>query len=332
MDKNFSRLLATLGLLPQHPVKLTTLQIQARLQAMGHVVNVRTVQRDLNDLCQHYPDISQQPGKPMKWGWREGARVLLLPQMDLPQALAFDLFRREFAQVMPDEVLAQLKPWLQEAERKLAQMPGAHASQWAQKIAIRHDGPPLLPAKPWPATLSQVSRALFEGLQIQARYRAAQKPQPKLYVLNPLGLVRQGLVSYLVATFEGHHDPRLLALHRLDKVQVLDSAVTVPSDFDLQTYLGHDRLHFGSGQKMPLVLHLTKGAAEHLYDTPLSTDQTIEPLPEQAGWVVVKATVSDSPRLVWWILGFGKRAKVIGPERLVKQVKELRGEDVSFAE
>jgi hypothetical protein len=39
----------------------------------------------------------------------------------------------------------------------------------------------------------------------------------------------------------------------------------------------------------------------------------------------VKATVSESPRLVWWILGFGKRAKVIGPERLVEQARELRG-------
>jgi predicted DNA-binding transcriptional regulator YafY len=325
MDKNFSRLLATLGLLPQHPVKLTAAQIQARLQAMGHAVHVRTVQRDLNEFCQHYPDISRQQGRPLQWGWRAGARVLLLPQMDLPQALAFDLFRREFAQILPDEVLAQLKPWLQEAERKLAQAPRAHASQWTQKIAIGHDGPPLLPAKPLPATLSQVSRALFEGLQIQARYRAAQKPEPKLYVLNPLGLVRQGRVSYLVVTYAGHHDPRLLALHRLDKVQVLDSTVTVPSGFDLQTYLEHDRLHFGSGQKVQLVLHLTKGAAEHLQDTPLSTDQTIESLPDQVGWVVVKATVSESPRLVWWILGFGKRAKVQAPARLVQEVAQLRG-------
>jgi predicted DNA-binding transcriptional regulator YafY len=182
-----------------------------------------------------------------------------------------------------------------------------------------------LPAKPLPATLSQVSRALFEGLKIQAQYRAAQKPEPKLFVLNPLGLVRHGRVSYLVVTYEGHHDPRLLALHRLDKVQVLDSAVTVPSGFDLNTYLENDRLHFGSGLKIPLMLHLTKGAAEHLHDTPLSTDQTIEALPEQAGWVIVKATVSESPRLVWWILGFGKRAKVQAPASLVKEVAQVRG-------
>ncbi|MFO0108602.1 MAG: WYL domain-containing protein [Burkholderiales bacterium] len=41
--------------------------------------------------------------------------------------------------------------------------------------------------------------------------------------------------------------------------------------------------------------------------------------------VVVKATVSESPRLVWWILGFGKRAKVQAPASLVKEVMQLRG-------
>jgi predicted DNA-binding transcriptional regulator YafY len=134
MDTNFPRLLNTLALLPQYPHKLTTRQILERLQVTGHEVNVRTLQRDLNELSEHYPDISKKAGKPMQWGWAKGASVLFLPQMDLPQALVFDLFRREFAQVMPTEVLSQLEPWLQEAQRKLAQAPCAHASQWAKKL------------------------------------------------------------------------------------------------------------------------------------------------------------------------------------------------------
>ena len=325
MNTNFSRLLSTLALLPQHPVKLTTRQILERLQALGHMVDLRTLQRDLHELSAHYPDITKKGSKPLEWGWAKDAPILLWPQMDLPQALVFDLFGREFAQVMPEEVLSQLKPWLQEAERKLAQTPRAHASQWAKKIAIRHDGPPLLPARPLPSTLAQVSQALLQGKQIKANYRAAQKSESKIYTLHPLGLLRRSLVSYLVATFDGYNDPRMLALHRLDKVQVLDAAVQAPIGFDLDAYLSQDRLNLGSGKAMTLELHLTSGAAKHLHDTPLSADQTIEDLPEQAQWVRVRATVNESPRLVWWILGFGKRARVIGPESLVKQVNELRG-------
>ena len=325
MDSNFTRLLDTLSALPAYPIKLSTPQILQRLQGKGHNVTLRTLQRDLNDLSGHYPDIVKLEGKPAQWGWREGAPVLFLSQMGLPQALAFDLFAREFGTVMPAELQALLKPWLQEAGRKLASAPREHASQWAKKIAIHHDGPPLLPARPLLATWAQVSRALFEGKQIKAQYRAAQKPEAKTYVLNPLGLLRRSLVSYLVATYDGHHDPRLLALHRLDKVQLLDDPAQVPIGFDLNTYLSQDRLNIASGQTLALELHLTRGAAEHLRDTPLSQDQTIEDLPERAQWVRVRATVSESPRLMWWILGFGKRARVIGPESLVKEVKELRG-------
>lgn len=325
MDSNFTRLLDTLAALPAYPIKLSTTQILQRLQGKGHKATLRTLQRDLNDLSGHYPDIVKLEGKPAQWGWRDGAPVLFLSPMGLPQALAFDLFAREFAPVMPPELQALLKPWLQEAGCKLASAPREHASQWAKKIAIHHDGPPLLPARPWPATWAQVSQALFEGKQIKAQYRAAQKPEAKTCVLNPLGLVRRSLVSYLVATFDGHHDPRILALHRLGNVQVLDEPAQVPIGFDLNAYLSQDRLNIGSGRTLALELHLTRGAAEHLHDTPLSQDQTIEDLPEQAQWVGVRATVNESPRLVWWILGFGKRARVIGPESLVKQVDELRG-------
>lgn len=325
MDRNFTRLLDTLAALPAHPYRISTPQILQRLQDKGHTIDPRTVQRDLNALREHYTDIVKVDGKPVQWGWCEGAPVLMLSQMGMAQALAFDLFEREHGALIPDELRGLLKPWLQEAKRKLANAPRDHASQWANKIAICPDGPPLLPAQPKPAVLAQVSQALFEGKQISAHYRGAQKTAPKPCVLHPLGLVRRSLVSYLVATYDSYHDPRLLALHRLDKVRLLDADVRPPLGFDLNAYLSQERLNIGSGQTLSLELHMTRGAAEHLHDTPLSKDQTLQALPEQREWVRVRATVSESPRLVWWILGFGKRAKVIAPESLVKQVSALRG-------
>jgi predicted DNA-binding transcriptional regulator YafY len=213
MDNNFTRLLDTLAALPAHPIKLSTPQILQRLEGKGHRVTPRTVQRDLNALSDHYPDMVKLDGNPAQWGWREGAPVLFLSQMGLPQALAFDLFAREFGTAMPDELQALLKPWLQEAGRKLASAPREHASRWAKKIAIHHDGPPLLPARPLPATWAQVSQALFEGKQIKAQYRAAPRPRPVLTA----GPVAPQFGQLFGGTFDGHHDLRMLALHRWAK-------------------------------------------------------------------------------------------------------------------
>ena len=58
-----------------------------------------------------------------------------------------------------------------------------------------------------------------------------------------------------------------------------------------------------------LKAQLTRVAAAHLYETPLSDDQTIEPL--DADHVLVTATVRQSAQLEWWLRGFGSAIQVL---------------------
>jgi hypothetical protein len=47
----------------------------------------------------------------------------------------------------------------------------------------------------------------------------------------------------------------------------------------------------------------TRAAAVHLYETPLSEDQTITSI--DADHVLVTATVRQTAQLEWWLRGFG---------------------------
>ena len=191
-------------------------------------------------------------------------------------------------------------------------------------MATRPQSPPLLPAKPTRMVLEAVSQALFSDQQITAQYRSAQKPKARTVTLNPLGLVQTGLVTNLVATYAGFTDPRLLALHRLQSVTVQDKASDKPAGFDLETYLGADKLNFSNGKKIEVQLRMTNGAAHHLHDTPLSKNQAIAPDKDSTTHQIVTATVGDSLRLRWWILGFGNQVKVLAPESLQVKVNAYR--------
>ena len=245
--------------------------------------------------------------------------------MDVSQALGFNLLLREFKELMPPSVVDALQPWFDKAQAKLKQESHAKASRWSQKIAIRPQGPPLLAAKALRSTVDTVSDALFSDRQIKADYRSAQSPTYRQVHLHPLGLVRTGLVTYLVATFDGFSDPRLLALHRLRGVQLLPQETVTPQGFVLDEYLGQDRLNFGSGKKVQLRLRMSAGAAAHLHDTPLSKDQAIEALQDVPPVVQVSATVGESPRLIWWLLGFGKQVEVLEPESVRQSIRKIRG-------
>jgi hypothetical protein len=68
-----------------------------------------------------------------------------------------------------------------------------------------------------------------------------------------------------------------------------------------------------------------RAAAAHLYETPLSDDQTIDNF--DADHVIVTATVRETAQLEWWLRGFGSRVDVQEPiglrQRMVDAVGEL---------
>jgi predicted DNA-binding transcriptional regulator YafY len=99
-------------------------------------------------------------------------------------------------------------------------------------------------------------------------------------------------------------------------VTIQDAASDKPAGFDLETYLGADKLNFGSGKAIEVRLRMTNGAAHHLQDTPLSKNQVIAPDENMSTHQIVTATVGDSLRLQWWILGFGNQVEVLAPESL----------------
>jgi predicted DNA-binding transcriptional regulator YafY len=63
MDKNFSRLVDTLHLVPSGR-KATTPEIHRRLQALGYPVSRRTVERDLEALANQYGIACDARSKP----------------------------------------------------------------------------------------------------------------------------------------------------------------------------------------------------------------------------------------------------------------------------
>lgn len=79
------------------------------------------------------------------------------------------------------------------------------------------------------------------------------------------------------------------------------------------------RIH-PEGEPIQLVALLQLGAAQHLYETPLSDDQQF--VDEDDGQVRLAATVNDTSSLRWWLLGFGGRVEVLEPAALREEMAD----------
>ncbi|MFB4203568.1 helix-turn-helix transcriptional regulator [Arhodomonas sp. KWT2] len=299
--------------IPRAPRKISANALAEELAAAGYPVSRRTVERDLRTLSAVFPLISDERSRPFGWSWADGAATISIPAMTPQAALVLRMAREHLTRVLPGNTLETLAPQFEQARRALAHAPEGLAS-WPDKVRTVSRGQPLIPPAIATETLETVYAALQSGHQLAIRYRRRREPRVRDYVAHPLGVVlRDGMVT-LVATLFHYRNPVQLHLHRVLQANALTEPARVPTDFDLDAWLARDPLGFRLGERLHLRMRMAVEPAKHLEETPLSRDQVIGPV--ENGWREITATVEDTAQLRWWLLGFGPRVEVLGPDAL----------------
>lgn len=306
---------AMLKRIPQHPRQITARELTEHLEAEGFEVGKRTVERDLIAFSATFPLISNERSRPYGWSWSKDAEAFSLPTMSPLQALTLELAHEHLATILPASLLDSLAPYFKCAEGVLSSGDGVKKiADWRNKVAIVPPTQPLIPPNYPEEIIEKVHSALLSEQQLEISYTSREQGETKTYPIHPLGIVQRGAVTYLVATVSKYTDIRLLAMHRIQVAKILNQPVNAPIGFTLTEYINQGAFGFEKSGEIQLVVRFTKPAAEHLWETPLSLDQKIEP--DQSGWVQVHATVPDTSQLHWWLKGFGQEVEVLEPTSL----------------
>lgn len=307
--------------IPRYPNKITAGRLTEHLHAEGHDVTKRTVERDLLALSGVFPLASDERAKPFGWSWQKDAPQFSLPGMSPLQAMVLNLARTHLQPLLPAHLLEPLKPYFAQANATLKQTLGRRGiNEWAKRVTVVQPSQPLLPPKVDEKVLAAVHEAVALQRQLELRYRSRSGGKTLDHRAHPLGIVYRGTLGYLVCTIADYADPRVLALHRIESAHVLDHEASTPPDFDLETYAHSGVFGFMDNGPIKLVMRMGVGAAEHLHETPLSTDQIITADKEE-GWVHIEATVRDNSQLQWWLRGFGSEVEVLAPSALRKALR-----------
>lgn len=308
--------------LPRHPYKITASAIGRRLQSDGFDVTKRTIERDLENLSGVWPIASDQRNKPYGWCWAANAEVLDIPGMDLSTALAFQLAREYLAPLLPPPTLQHLQPHFDRAAKVLNQGNTPRLRAWPKKVRVIGHGPNLLPPKTAPGVHETILQALLDNKRIEARYKPRDSDEERDYVINPLGAVFRQSVVYIVGTLWEYADIKQFALHRFSAAKIQDTDVTRPRHFDLDDYIKQNKFGYPtSAGEIRLKVLFDAKAAKHLYETPLSEDQTLAL--QRDGRVALTASVLDTGDLRWWLLGFGDGVEVKSPTTLRKEFRQI---------
>jgi predicted DNA-binding transcriptional regulator YafY len=287
---------------------MTAKQIKASLDASGIERDLRSVQRYLDTISQHFEVECDTRTKPYGYRWPAHARGINLPLLSPSEALLIHLAQAELREMLPPNLLKDLNPLLENAQQQIVSDPDANPSrQWMRKVRRIPTSQPLLPATITSGVLETVSNALYMEQKLDIRYRNV-KGDHKQAIVWPLGLAQQGTRLYLVCRYEGYDNERILALPRIDEATLLVDRFTYPPEFDLARYEGEGRFAFGEGKPVRLHFWIEKNTGMHLTESPLSSDQVVV---EHEDTLEISATVVDSALLHQWIRGWGEAAQNI---------------------
>ena len=284
--------------------KVTASELHQQLKHAGMERELRTIQRQLEMLSEHFEIERDDSSKPYGYRWLEQAKALAVPNLTPQESVLLQLAEEHLKNLLPPRLMKSMDAFFSQARRNLGSESSARLErEWPGKVRVVATSQPLLPPKIVSGVFEAVSEALYANRWLTLDYQNSAGKRRSITVM-PLGLAQQGPRLYLVCRFDGFNNERSLALHRIRKAEASTLTFERPAEFDLQKYDDDGRFGFGEGHRVQLRFRITKDAGLHLTESPLSTDQQY--VEAQDGWLEIIATVVDSAMLDWWLRGFGK--------------------------
>ena len=284
--------------------KVTASELHEQLQHAGIERELRTIQRQLEMLSEHFDIERDDSSKPYGYRWLEQAKALAVPNLTPQESVLLQLAEEHLKNLLPPRLMKSMDAFFSQARRNLGPESSARLErEWPGKVRVVATSQPLLPPKIVAGVFEAVSEALYSNHWLHIEYKNAGGKRTSADVM-PLGLVQQGSRLYLVCRYQGFDNERNLALHRIAAAEVSTLTFERPKTFDLKRYDDDGRFGFGEGEKGRLVFRIERSAGLHLIESPLSTDQQV--MERNDGQLEITGTVIDSSMLDWWLRGFGE--------------------------
>ena len=311
------------------------------------------IRRDLQTIQDIHPEleIKKQGRQPVMARWpinrrppgfglqqKPQSQFIAAESLDQNQLLALVYLFKVSRYSMPSNVREVLSGMLDALIRRSAQefraiRPGADVSEsslfaqkWLNKIQSLPERIGFLEAEIDKGVEESVHKALLSEQGLAITYRKSKQP----FNVYPVGLVQQGVRSYLVAFKGAESQPRTYLVARIRSAVVVPSLGYVPTGFDLERFLVKGIAspnnafftEFDYGCEIGLKLWIDR-RTQWIKETKLSYDQICEPTnpADPGGDFILTATVKLTENLVWWILSMSWNMEVLEPDNLRQRIK-----------
>lgn len=172
------------------------------------------------------------------------------------------------------------------------------------------------------ALIETLSEAILGQYTCVVDYHSFADNKNKKYQIDPLRFFERDSGLYLFVRATRFSDIRVLAVERIDQMEVTDNTFTYPKDFDPEALLDRS---FGMFYDDPLEVTIWFSADQARYIRERQWAQEQKITEQSNGSITLWMKTSGWYDVKKWILSFGADARVLEPLRLQEKIKNEIG-------
>jgi predicted DNA-binding transcriptional regulator YafY len=162
--------------------------------------------------------------------------------------------------------------------------------------------------------------ALIKKRQVTGQYETPYQEKPIKLTLHPYRLCFAGQAWYLIARPADETQPKTYRIARFQSLRMIDLTAQTPANFDVDKYFQNAWSVFRGKESYDVEIEFSKEAANLVTETHWHKTQEVKR--HSDGGVTLSFRVDGLDEILWWVLGWSGRAKVIKPHKLREMVIE----------
>ena len=170
------------------------------------------------------------------------------------------------------------------------------------------------------AITGTLDRAIRDRTPVKMRYRSLSSGQTTWRGIDPYVMFHRRSAWYLAGRCHVHDERRIFRLDRIAEAQPAGGAFP-PPDFDLDDFLRHPWVVYQGGAVQQVVIHFDASLAPLIEAGVHHPEERVATL--DSGMLEYRCAIAHLGEIARWIVGFGGRARAVGPPALVAEVADL---------
>jgi predicted DNA-binding transcriptional regulator YafY len=165
-----------------------------------------------------------------------------------------------------------------------------------------------------------IRRAIADRRKVRCEYDDGKGDGGPPFLFRPYALFFSQRAWYAIGHSERRDAERSLKLNRLADVVPTDFPYMVPDGWTLDGSLGHAWRMIRGDRRHAVTVRFDAEVGRNVADTLWHPTQTVAW--EADGSCLFRCSVDGLDEIVWWVLGYGSHAEVLGPNELRDKVRD----------